>query len=144
MVNNSKRRNSAIVLARFVAITGALVIIAVYGFALTVRGPDVGDNNGCRSTYSDAPALQYQRDEYQAIIDKADSVVEWRAAWSYFPPGWICSARGYADGERGALGVIHPSKWGGVAAAVGMALAVGGAVSMAGIWIREYRRSSRR
>lgn len=144
MIKHNRHRNSAQSAARAVAITGVLLVISVYAFALTIRGPDVGDSNGCRSTYSDAPALQSDRDAYQAILDKADpnAVVDWTSTWSYFPPGWVCSTRGL-DSEGQALGVLYPSKWGGVAVLVGMVLAAGGAVSMAALWIREHRGSSR-
>lgn len=122
-----------------VAAAGMLLIVAVYGIALTARGPDVGDNNGCRSAYADAPATQPERNAYRELLDSADSdsIVDWTARWSYFPPGWVCIARGHVNGEGQELGAIHPSARGGIAVVVGITLAAGGIASLVGLRILQ-------
>lgn len=130
---------------RTATIVGVAALIVVYGFALFIRGPDVGANNGCTSTYSDAPARQSLRDEYQRILDKADptSTVDWTSTWSYFPPGWVCSARGLVDSEGQTLGVIRPPTWGAAVVATAAGTTIGGVLTLAGTHLARSRDTAR-
>lgn len=130
---------------RTALIVGVAALTVVYGFALFIRGPDVGANNGCTSTYSDAPARQSLRDEYQRILDKADptSTVDWTSTWSYFPPGWVCSARGLVGGEGQTLGVIRPPTWGAAVVLTGAGATIGGALTLAGTHLARSRNIAR-
>lgn len=113
---------------RTVIITGLLVLIGVYGLTFLSRGSDVGDSHACHSAYSDWPDDPSPQNEYRRLVDSAvtPESVFWTAEWSYFPPGWVCTAFEYNNYEMKEMGVIRPGNTGALVALGGYALILGG------------------
>ncbi|MGP6173765.1 hypothetical protein [Corynebacterium sp. A21] len=115
-------------------ITGLLVLIGVYGFAFISRGSDVGDDHACHSAYSGGPDDESPQNEYHRIVDSAVSPesVFWSAEWSYFPPGWVCTASEYNNYEMNELGITRPDRTAALTVISGYVLVLGGAITVIG------------
>lgn len=120
-------------------VVGIAIVLASLIYSWALRGPDVGSDNGCRSTYSDGPASHSHQKQYDQIEHSADNFesIRWDDQWSYFPLGWICTASGPQNGEWTELGVIRPPVWQTAVFTLGL-VTVGAGLTSAGV--RRSRR----